>query len=122
MPANARTLPNSRSPYPPAAARKTCPAVITTSMSSALISKPNRRTIAGVSMPEIAKHRGGNIPMTPRRVASNGMLPPISATIGEMAATAVRKLNATSRMPSNASTLPRHHGTISRRLLFNLGR
>src|SRR6185312_8182813 len=69
-----------------------------------------RLVASGVRMPNRAKQTGGSIPSTPSPTALSGMSALISVTMGETAATAVRRFSATRRMPSSATVLPAQSG------------
>ena len=91
-------------------ARTRWPRSITPSASTTTVSRLSRRVKEGAIRPNSAKQTGGSIPSspTPMLVTANSVR--ISAKIGESAATAVRRLAATSRMPTSAIVRPCHSG------------
>lgn len=108
--ANSTAAPTRSARASDARARPTIAAVATTIEATASRSSPKRRSRAGVTMPKIAKHTGGAAPMRPRIHAGTATATSAStsARIGDSDATAERREKATSTMPVNARSLPRH--------------
>ena len=77
---------------------------------SSVPSRPNRRAMSGVRMPNTAKHSGGSMPRNPSTTGSSVISASTWSRIGESDATAVRRLNATSTMPMRASERPAQSG------------
>ncbi len=116
--ANNTAVPRRRARASDARARATIAPVATTIAATARRSRPKRRSRAGVTMPNTAKHTGGAAPISPRIHDGTAKSASISARIGESEATAERSEKATSTMPVQARSLPRQRergrGSVTR--------
>ena len=106
MPASATAEQTSRPPVPPTNERISSPAAASTIASSAVRSSPMRWPIAGVATPNTAKAAVGTMPSTPVMVGPKPNALPSTSSSGVSEVTAVRRLNAASRMPVSTSHCP----------------
>lgn len=110
VPASATTLPTSSAAKSGANARTRWPTVMSSSASTMLPSRPMLRATRGAMTPDAASRIGGSVPITPTPMFDMGMSTRMSLRIGDIAATAIRRVNATSTMPASAAARPAHTG------------
>lgn len=110
VPANATMLPTSSTAKAGANARTRWPAVMSSSASTMPLSRPMPRATRGAMNPETANRIGGSVPSSPTPMVEIGTSTRMSARIGEIPATAWRRVRATRTMPSSAAVRPAHSG------------
>jgi len=108
MPANATSEPTSNPAVPGSSGRSTNPSVASAIDNSATRSKPKRRSNAGVATPVSANAAVGNMPSAPMVGAPKAYSSAMRSSSGVSDVTAVRKLNADSRIAASTRPRPRN--------------
>ncbi|ABJ89961.1 cell wall-associated hydrolases (invasion-associated proteins) [Xanthomonas oryzae pv. oryzae KACC 10331] len=108
MPVNATSEPISSPAVPGSSGRNTNPSVANAIDNSATRSKPKRRSNAGVATPVSANAAVGNMPSAPMMGAPKAYSSAMRSSSGVSDVTAVRKLNAESRIAASTRPRPRN--------------